>query len=371
MKAFIQQRIGGHYAAHPVQAPLSIERREFGAGVDQKIDFRHLSFRDERALNTYVKTFSPLYLSYSAAYYQYPEGRPMPRKGWRGADLVFDLDADEYENPCEHDSKFVCEVCMSRVKEELVKLVEGFLIPDFGFARGELSINFSGNRGYHVHVRSEHVRQLSQRGRRELLDYIYASGLSSRAVGFRRVDKSMRGPSPGDAGWGGRVARLFKSMVEAGDAGALARAMGVSLKTSSKIINSRESVVAGLEQGSWDQVPISEKTWDKAVRLFASGVSAEVDKNVTMDVSRLMRLPTSIHGGTGFEACHVKSLDAFDPFRDPVVLGDEVFSCVALKDAEFLLKDQTFSLGAGRKADLPEFAAVFAAAKGLVTVDGF
>ena len=58
-----------------------INKREFGIGSwDKKIEMRHLSFNTDEDLNNYLKKDVPFYISYSSAYYLYPEMRPMIKK---------------------------------------------------------------------------------------------------------------------------------------------------------------------------------------------------------------------------------------------------------------------------------------------------
>jgi len=42
----------------------------------------------------------------------------------------------------------------------------------------------------------------------------------------------------------------------------------------------------------------------------------DTDRMVTIDTSRLIRLPDTIHGGSGLVAKHVTDLDRFDPLTD-------------------------------------------------------
>ena len=50
-------------------------------------------------------------------------------------------------------------------------------------------------------------------------------------------------------------------------------------------------------------------------------VQGETDAPVTTDIHRLIRLPGSLHGGTGFRAVPLSrdSLKDFDPFRDALI----------------------------------------------------
>ena len=52
-----------------------------------------------------------------------------------------------------------CEICLEASKIEAIKLID-MLTEDFGFSSNDLTVAFSGHRGYHVHVESKLVREL-------------------------------------------------------------------------------------------------------------------------------------------------------------------------------------------------------------------
>ncbi|HIE15131.1 TPA: hypothetical protein EYP70_07655, partial [Candidatus Bathyarchaeota archaeon] len=170
-----------------IEAPTSIEMREFGFLLfGEKIMIRHKSFTEIKDLRRFLREIVPMHVYYSAAYYSAPE-EPMERKGWIGADLYFDIDADHIPTPCRklHDlwrchkcgfqgkgtppnrcpvcgnqnfdtKTWSCEVCLEAARRETIKLIE-FLMSDFGFSEEEVNVSFSGHRGYHVHIESEEV----------------------------------------------------------------------------------------------------------------------------------------------------------------------------------------------------------------------
>ena len=86
---------------------------------------------------------------------------------------------------------------------------------------------------------------------------------------------------------------------------------------------------------------------------------------MTLDVSRLIRLPWSIHGGTGFIACEVPDIDKFVYYRDPVALGESLLKVRPLANAEVPLKDKVFELEKEKAVELPEYAAFYCVARGL------
>ena len=142
---------------------------------------RHKSFVDISDLQIFLGDAVPSDVYHSCAYYENPEAE-MDKKGWLGADLVFDIDADHIPTSCNkiHDEwtcskcgfsgrgitpeicpiceglrfdakTWPCELCLNSAKEETAKLID-MLEKDFGFSYNEMHLFFSGHRGYHVHI---------------------------------------------------------------------------------------------------------------------------------------------------------------------------------------------------------------------------
>lgn len=204
-------------------APSHVDRREFGFGdFEKKISYRHFAFKDAKDFKKYMVENAPPFVSYSPAEYEKPAARPMEAKMWQGAELIFDLDATDLHLKCQesHGRSWVCDVCLTSVKEETVRLVEDFLKPDFGFSDKEIAINFSGNRGYHVHVVDDGIFKLDSRARRSISEYITGTGIDAAAffptLGQR--GKALQGPKPTEDGWGGKFARGMISALNSGKA---------------------------------------------------------------------------------------------------------------------------------------------------------
>jgi DNA primase small subunit len=377
---FIRGLFSNYYARAPADAlaPKGIGAREFGFGSwTRKIESRHFRFSQPTELKSYLVRNTPFFVSCSSAYYEFPDRRPMPKKNWLGADLVFDLDADHLKLEClekgEHAKGWVCQNCLDQVKAETVKLIEDFLLPDFGFSRDEVCVNFSGNRGYHVHVESEDVKGMSGWARREVADYIAGASLdpssffSAVNVGLRSQMK-MVGPKPSDSGWGGRIARRFIELLETGR---LAR-VGVDPANVRKLERNRERVVEGVSRGNWDQVNIPEKQKTALVSRVVESASVnvegmgeaggEVDAGVTFDVSKLLRLPESLHGETGLSAKRIAGISAlagFEPMRDAVVFGDSPVRVKCGSVPKFSISGAEYGPFSGDELELPEAAAVY------------
>ncbi len=365
-KQFLQERFSEYYEDHKVNSPPNIEEREFGGGVEQKINFRHLSFPNKRMLNAYLRNTTPLFISFSAAYYQFPEKRPMKNKNWKGADLIFDLDADEFKTSCEHSPDMVCENCLEVVKQELIKIIEEYLVPDFGFSKNKIKTFFSGNRGYHMHIRTEDVRHLGKEARAEITDYITASGLDLEKIGlFKDKNKKIHGPKPEDGGWANKVSTELIKWIKEMNAKQFSEKTGLSRAVTRKLFNSKQETINTIKTGVWGRINLSMDSWEQVAQAVVQEKAAEIDKHVTSDISRLLRVPGTLHGGTGLVACEVNNLDDFNPLKDAVVFGEKPYVVVPNQDVAFVFDDQTFELEKGKRTELPEKAAVFAIGKKL------
>lgn len=349
---FLRQKFSDYYASQSF-APIvrSPEKREFGfGGWEKKIEFRHIAVGSEAGLRQRLVKDAPLYVSHSVAYYEYPEARPMVRKNWLSSDLIFDLDAEAHS--C---GKFTCQHCMDKVKGDAVKLIEEFLLPDFGFSRSDISINFSGSRGYHVHVFSDAVAQLDREGRREIADYVGGIGLSFERL-FWSDGKKFLGPKPADGGFGGKFASAFIARLDdAQFASSIARKL--------KKPEEKARLVSAIERGNYDNIGIAnrEKKLADAFDEMKLTLAGRIDSNVTADTSKLIRMANSIHGGSGFLAKSVGSLDKFEPQRHAPIFGSEPLKVKATEAIPPLtIKDYSFGpIPAGEARELPMHSAVY------------
>ncbi|RLG19134.1 DNA primase catalytic subunit PriS [Candidatus Micrarchaeota archaeon] len=353
--AFVRKKFADYYANKEIEFPEKLEQREWGfGGWKDKIEARHFSFPNSKSLQEYFKNNAPLYASYSVAYYKEPEARPIDKKGWLGAELVFDLDSDHLNLPCiaKHGKNWVCEGCLSEVKRHTQRLIEDFLVPDFGIRREEIEVNFSGNRGYHVHVNNEKLNSLESYGRREILDYVSGTGLDFNRF-FAKQGARLVGPEPTDWGWAGKVARY-----------ALKNDLSNILPRS--IVSKPERLKAlrkGIERGNWDAVRIPKKTdvWRAFVKDLGLRLGREVDKQVTGDVTKLIRAPDTLHGGSGLSAKRIdfKKLDEFDPMKDAIVFGEEEIEVKVSRTPKIKFGGKEYGPYRGEQVKVPEAFGIY------------
>lgn len=348
-------------------APKSIEKREFGFGdFEKKIVYRHYSFRGENELKDYLVKNAPPFVSVSSAEYEKPAGRPMESKKWLGSDLVFDLDANDLNLKCrlEHGGLWVCENCLSAVKKETLKLIEEFLIPDFGFSENDIRINFSGNRGYHVHVANDKIFPLDGKARDEIVKYVTATdielGIFFPTLGRRGV--RLEGPKPTDYGWGGKFANAVIKALNNGTNELME--LGIDSKSASLLVRKRAEIILGITTGNWDKIKIPKKAefWSSVLKRVAISQSESIDKNVTKDIYHILRLPDTIHGDTGLLAKRVRSINAledFDPMKEAIAFKDGTIKIKTLKVLQFLMNGKEFGPYESQELELPTYSAVY------------
>ena len=355
-------------------APGSVEKCEFGFGdFEKKIVYRHYSFKDEKSLKDYLIRTVPPFVSCSAALYEKPDAKvTMESKKLLGSDLVFDLDANDIKLSCRatHGNAWVCEECFDAVKRETIELVENFLVPDFAIPYKDTSINFSGNRGYHVHVRNDNVFKLNAAARQQISDYITGNNIDLNvffpALGRKGV--RLEGPKPTDQGWGGKLANGIINALNSGESSLLE--LGIDKKNVNILMRKRADIIFGITTGNWDKVNIPKKAefWTNVLKSIAIKQSESIDRGVLKDIYHLIRVPGTIHGDTGLIAMNVggvKALEEFEPMDDAIAFSEGTVKVKATKVPEFEMGGNEYGPFDGDEVELPTYAGVYLVLKRL------
>ncbi len=270
----------------PLTVP-AIEQREIAIQpLDKDIMIRHLAFKSIEDLAKFIIQKVPGHIYYSTAYYDRPDDPSMEAKGWKGADLVFDIDADHLDTPhCEvvRSTGILTVECLEDAVQETLRLVE-VLENELGLRRDELRVTFSGHRGFHIHVESEFVRELGQDERREIVEFLHARLLDIT----RFIDtKGRLIPAPGMPGTGGRVWKAIENVLADGDL---------------QDIRDRALRLRKLRKAQIEKLKKLTSSIEQKLKI-------NVDEVVTLDVKRLIRVPNSLHGKTGLRVAHVSKMD--------------------------------------------------------------
>jgi DNA primase small subunit len=405
---FVVREFSEYYAQHPPPLPPAFAEREVAMFPFARADLmrRHLAFEAESELRRYLTAETPRHLYYSTAYYLHPEASSMNAKEWVGADLVFDLDADHLRSA----ESLTYPAQLELVRTRFRSLLDDFLFGDFGLDPQDATLVFSGNRGYHVHVRTEAVRSLTSAERRELVEYVLGIGVEPQAAlaeqerprgelvvevgggpsGPRRTSRAPKRPfahlAPADApGWRGRTSRAVLQLLDRWEqegataaASEMARA-GVEPARAARL--AKELLRKGRPEliranRSLEVFPgaTSEELLEVVLRLAAIEVQGETDAPVTTDIHRLIRWPGSLHGGSGLRVLEItrEQLDRFDPLRDAAVppRTQELVSVELASPVELPFGDGELSGKAGERLELSRPAAAFLLLRGEATWPG-
>ncbi|CAI1492498.1 DNA primase small subunit PriS [Thermococcus nautili] len=293
----------------------SLEKREFGFDhTGEGPSDRKNVFTDVRDLEDYVKATSPYAIYTSVALYR----EPAQMEGWLGAELVFDIDAKDLPlRRCQnlHPSGQVCPICLEDAKE-LARDTLVVLKEDFGFEN--VHVVYSG-RGYHIRVLDEWALGLDAKARERILAYISASEeVTYEDVMSRRIMLS--------SGYF-RVFRLrFGYFIKRANENHLISA-GIKKGLARKLLSdkSRERIVRSfVERGLLASFPsgVGYKTLIRLFSISSTFSKAYFDGRVTVDVKRILRLPSSLHSKVGLITTYIGpdegKLERFNPFRDAV-----------------------------------------------------
>ncbi len=353
-----------------------MEQREFGYMPFGGGMIRHLSMKTEGELRAMLVKEAPYGVYVSSSYYENPS-LPMAEKGWKGSDLIFDIDADDLNMPCkaEHDwwlcktcetlqlglrpqkcpacsntkiqtINWSCEKCLGGTKKEVIKLYD-LMMRDFGISKDEITIHFSGNKGYHMIVQSGTFLEIDQRARNEIVDYISGKGLELEALGFSYMasinEMIQRLPTIDEPGWRGRFAEFINGY---GD---------------QKITDIKKKAAIIFGKTKPDDF---EKLIADMIRVFGS----KIDPGVTTDIHRIFRMPGSLHGESGLSKKRCDDIFSFNPMIDAVEIGNEEITVFVKFCSKFSLVGTTYGPYTKQGVSLPLYAAVYLMSKDLAEV---
>jgi DNA primase small subunit len=400
---FVYQKFCEYYRdpSTVIPAPVLLGQREFGYLLfKERFMVRHKRFEGISNLRSVLAETVPSDVYHSCAYYENPDF-DMDKKGWLGADLVFDIDADHIPTSCNkiHDeftcakcgfsgrgitpetcpacegTKFEtktwpCEQCIDSARAEAAKLID-MLDNDFGFSLDELHVFFSGHRGYHVHVEDKAVRSLDAMARKEIVDYV--TGLGLRLFEKERVNAKTKKANEKfrlhNFGWYRRLKLGMKNIIANGTEEDFKR---IGVKDTGLLLEKRQAIIDRcIDDGLWGGVfGIGDGTWMKLALYVKNLQAAKIDTVVTTDVHRLIRMNGTLHGKTGLKKTEfpARNLQDFDPFTGAVAFKKGEVKVLVSDAPEFRLGGETLGPYKNETKELPVAAAVMLICKGRAKV---
>jgi DNA primase small subunit len=389
-QAYVHRAFHEYYSTAFSVPPLTeFTQREFGYFIiNSKRMIRHKSFNNPEELRLFFSKNTPSDVYRSGAYYELPEAE-MSHKGWLGADLIFDIDADHISTSCDklHDiwtcgecgygghgvfpdscpsckkkkvkiNTWPCKYCLDSAKEETKKLII-FLKNDFGFPDEELHLFFSGHRGYHIHVENNIIKNIDTIARKEISDYITGLGIE---LFINKKRNSLRDFHLSDFGWQKRLKNGLQNFLSTATNDDLKMAGIIMSKKRSSLIAEKELIITRcVQKGMWEG--IQELTAINLKKLFLHVInleSSQIDTVVTTDTHRLIRMNNTLHGKTGLKKVEfsIENIDSFDPFKEAVAFNGGTVKVLVTDAPSFALGDKMFGPYENQVTELPTAAAV-------------
>ncbi len=399
---FVHQKFTEYYRdpSTVISGPIMPAQREFAYLLfKERFMVRHKRFDKISSFRSVLAETVPSDVYHSCAYYENPDF-DMDKKGWLGADLVFDIDADHIPTICGkiHDefrcvkcgfsgrgitpevcpacegTKFetriwACELCIDSARTEAAKLLD-MLENDFGFSQDELHVFFSGHRGYHVHVETEAVRSLDAMARKEIVDYVTGLGLAvlDKDAGEKRGKRAVKKFGLHNFGWNKRLKIGMENFLLAATPEDL---KNIGLRNTALLKNKNTIIKRAINDGRWESINgVSVQTWLKLADYVRDSQSSKIDTVVTTDIHRLIRMNGTLHGKTGLKKVEfpAKDLNDFDPFSGAVAFKKGEVKVLVSDAPEFKLGGETLGPYRNEVKELPIAAAVMLICKGRAKV---
>ncbi len=287
----------------------SLSKREFGIDHDgMGPRDRYNKFETPEELSNYLRKRAPFAVYCSVSFYE----RPEKREGWEKAELVFDIDAKELTIKACCGTGEVCERCLARAKE-VAKEVEALLREDL--ALSPIYLSYSG-RGYHIRVQNEDIMAEGAEVRANIFDFIKdrlytpPKEMLDPPVVISPLTKKIMHSLIGE---GGKSEILIKNV------------SGIGEKTAKKIFENSENILADIDN---DRVRELKNTFGERIgekkkkstenfleRIYLGHINL-IDAKVTVDIKRILRLPSSLHSKISMKCVEIKDIEKFDPEKD-------------------------------------------------------
>jgi len=425
-KSFLKNLFKAYYQENSKKIPVvsQFPQREFAfLPWEKQMMRRHLQFTEVDKFKEYLIKNAPMHSYCSGATYSKPDNLQMQDKGYLGCDLLFDIDVDHFYTPCKdkHDiwqckecgesgkgmiekcpkcGKFkitrlswICEDCLNEAKQEIMKLIDSFLIPDFSIDEDNMRIAFSGHRGYHLKVEDPKLRNLTSDERRDIVDYITGENLSFELLGLNEKSSgTIFGLLKDNIGWSQKIMLKLEALLNQDDK-SLESFLGNPNKANlnqnlvKSFLNSKNEFLSNITspertRAIWAIEGFTLNKWKQLLKAITNEVGVEIDEPVSIDIHRLIRYPGSLHGKTGFKVQELNyeallkfnPLNELNPENDPVVFESRkkvTQKIEIIKDLvpKTWIKGESYGeYTLGEQVEIPHHVAVFLLSKGVAKI---
>ena len=284
---------------------LSIQEREFGFDhIGRGPNDRYKVFRTPDLLKRFLKVRTPFAAYCSVAFYD----KPRRRDRWTKAELVFDVDAKDIPiRTCECEG--VCEICLNEAREIVCGILDT-LKSDLGL--NNIHVVYSG-RGYHIRVLDNDVMGVGSDVRSQIVKYLVGAELPENeySLDYEKVSyEHFVIPFGYPNVFTERAKYSILHLTEH------AELDDINRKLLNDVIKNRFLI----EENKWGMFKnkIGPLRYRKVLKGIASLNMSLVDAKVSIDLKRILRLPSSLHSMVSMKCTEVKNIETFDPFKEAV-----------------------------------------------------
>lgn len=250
---------------------------------------RYNAYSSPNELSQKIKNSYPYAMYSSVSYYRLPS----QREEWLKAELVFDIDARDLPvRRCQCNLGEVCELCLIDAKDIALTLIDT-LQDDFGLER--INLIYSG-RGYHVRCLDDPATVIENRG--PIFDYVTGSRVPQDIYMVKGYSAAFR-----------RMTALNLSKMKS-----------LHMRGGASILERSDAIVEALVNR--DKIALETLITKKRLELLLQEIAAlnveSVDGKCTIDIKRILRLPTSLHSKVSMICTVVENWEQFDPLMHAV-----------------------------------------------------
>jgi DNA primase small subunit len=376
---FLREKFQRYYRSNKNIYTMDLKSREIGFIPFNGTMVRHYQLMDKADLLGFLYKNVPRHFYHSVAYYEFPSIRSMLEKKWKGAEFVFDLDADHIEGA----EKMNYEETLARIKIHTKRLLSKFLLGYLEIDVNNLKLYFSGGRGYHIHISTSAFEQMNSDQRREISNLVRGEGLTLKNVLNQISSISFRGK-----GW---LKNLDSKLTEELNLIYRGKSSGyVDELTYQNITENFQKTISFKDKRHRSDILLIEgiekypiikenldlkKLFDKIIQEYKMENSCEIDEPVSTDIHRLIRFPDSLHGKTGLRVINIQLDEDLNEFDKFIPLNDAVpkqFSTGLVK----VRLNKPFSINFNNKfyqlkdiQEVPEDLSVFLIASGRANIE--
>ena len=280
-------------------------RQEFGFSRFNSFFVRNKSFESSQDLKEYLSLF-PITAAYIGAVYE--DSVRMKTKNydaitihdtkWLGRELIFDLDANDYDlvRTCDCKGRSVCSSCWGLL-QDAAKVIDETLKDDFGFEN--IHWVFTGGRGYHCWVTDDNTLKFSQKERLGIINHLQ---LIHNPLEEQRVEKIKNKDSL-------LYKRVYRLLLENFIKESPPKVLKM-LKVKRNLALEQMKCSTHHDFSKFMSKSVNEETFFETLVKYRY---PRIDHKVTIDTRRLIRVPGSIHFHTGLVSQFVDNPATFFP----------------------------------------------------------